>query len=157
MGTGRFRVYGTTAIPTGLFRVSDDHGTGIMAINAGALFRLVLLSNEGHESPIGLEAGLMWVGIGGIGNTANNPSCQMVTPQGVTQNVCVSAYGEVSMVTGLGLSVPIANQSHSTQTSINVHAWLEYEVSRAFRQNAGSPLGFVFGPSISIGDIGANF
>jgi hypothetical protein len=147
MGTDRFRIFGTASIPTGLFRVSDDYGRGIMTLNAGAIFRLVWLSNEGHESPLGLEGGVIWTGIAGTSSTATCPG-----------NLCNSPIGEVAVVTGVGLGVPIANQGHATQTSIAVHAWLEYEVSRAARgPAAGSPWGFVFGPSISIGDVGANF
>lgn len=142
-GTDRFRIYGTTAIPTGLFRVSGDN-SGIMALNAGALFRLVWLSREGLESPIGLEAGAMWIGIAG-------PQCA-----GPSTPAC-SALGEAAVVAGVGLSVPIANPSHATQTSISVHAWFEYEASRALRAGGGMPVGFVFGPSISIGNIGSNF
>ena len=64
---------------------------------------------------------------------------------------------QVATVWGAGLSVPIANRSLATETSINLHVWAEYEVSRALEDNpnAGDPLGFVFGPSISIGNIGA--
>ena len=45
----------------------------------------------------------------------------------------------------------------ATETSINLHAWAEYEVSRAVGGQPGNPVVFVFGPSISIGNIGANF
>ncbi|HEY2515633.1 MAG TPA: hypothetical protein VGI39_32415, partial [Polyangiaceae bacterium] len=62
----------------------------------------------------------------------------------------------VATVWGAGLSVPIANRSLATETSINLHAWGEYEVSRAMGNEPGNPLAFVFGPSISIGNIGAN-
>jgi hypothetical protein len=74
---------------------------------------------------------------------------------------------QVATVTGIGLSVPIANRSLATETSINLHAWLEYEISRALGPDPGpavpggpaipnNPFGFVFGPSISIGNIGTN-
>ena len=99
MGRDRFRLYGTAAVPTGLFRLSDTvGGTGIMTLNAGALFRLVWLSNEGHESPIGLEAGVMWVNIAG-GQTATNPA------------TTASQFGDVAIVAGVGVGVPIANAS----------------------------------------------
>jgi hypothetical protein len=67
-----------------------------------------------------------------------------------------NALTQVSTVAGLGLSVPIANRSLATETSINLHAWFEYEVSRGWVGEAGNPIGFVFGPSISIGNIGTN-
>jgi hypothetical protein len=62
----------------------------------------------------------------------------------------------VSAVSGLALSVPIANRSLATETSINLHAWFEYEVSRGVSGEPGSPFGFIFGPSISIGNVGTN-
>jgi hypothetical protein len=133
-GSGRLRLFATAAIPTGLFRVSDPAHSGILTLNVGALFRLVYLSREGNESPIGLEAGLMWLGIPGD----------------------LGGRGQVAAVAGVGVGVPIANASRASQTSISVHAWVEYEVSRAWTHQAGNPLGFVFGPSLSVGDVGVN-
>ena len=69
----------------------------------------------------------------------------------------VNSHGVVALVAGPGISVPIANVSRATQTSINVHGWFEYEVSRDVLHQQGQSFGFVFGPSISIGDIGTNF
>jgi hypothetical protein len=139
IGTGHFRLYATTAIPTGLYRVADEGHQGILTLNAGAILRLVVLSKEGKESPLGLEGGVMWLGI--TGDTSKESS----------------AHGEFAIVTGLGLGIPIANQSRAAQTSINLHAWFEYEVSRAARPDSGIPYGFVFGPSITVGDLGVNF
>lgn len=139
MGTDRWRIYGTTSFPTALFRVSSN--SGIMTLNAGALFRFVHLARSGRESIVGLESGAMWVSIAGT------------TASGARN----SPLGEVAVVAGIGLGVPIANASRSTQTSISLHAWLEYEVSRAVRPGGGAPLGFVFGPSITVGDLGTDF
>jgi hypothetical protein len=52
------------------------------------------------------------------------------------------------------VSVPIANRNAITQASINVHAWFETDLSR----NVGdsSRYAFVFGPSITIGNVGTN-
>jgi hypothetical protein len=139
-GTERGRLYATAAIPTGLFRVADTGHTGILSLNAGALFRLALLSREGAEFPVGFEAGVMWVGIAGDSDPGT------------------ASHGQVAAVMGLGLSVPIANRARATQTSISLHVWFEYEVSRALgAASAGSPYGLVFGPSLSIGDVGTNF
>ena len=100
--------------------------------------RATWLDSQGHEGFLGLEGGMMAVGL------AND-----VSPQG-------QSLTQVATVAGLGLSVPIANRSLATETSINLHAWFEYEVSRDLGGEPGSPLGFVFGPSISIGNIGTN-
>lgn len=137
-GTSHFRVFATTAIPTGLFRVADHAHSGLLSLNAGALFRLVPLSKEGREFPIGAEAGAMWLGI--VGDETDSP------------------HGQAALVAGLGISVPIANPSRATQTSINLHVWGEYEASRALSPStSGTPWGLIFGPSLSIGDVGTNF
>ncbi len=139
VGTGRFRLYATTAIPTGLFRVSDRAHSGILTLNLGVVMRATWLDGDGHEGVIGLEAGVMAEGLANDVDTTGHSLTQVAT------------------VSGLGISVPIANQSLATETSINLHAWFEYEISRAFSFNElGSPFGFVFGPSISIGNIGTN-
>jgi hypothetical protein len=64
--------------------------------------------------------------------------------------------GAVALVAGPGIAVPIANVSRATQTSISLHGWFEYEVSRSILAQSGQAFGFVFGPSISIGDVGTN-
>jgi hypothetical protein len=138
-GTGHFRLYGTTAIPTGLYRVSDQVHSGILTLNFGVIMRATWLDTAGHEGFLGLEAGMLAEGL---------PNDKDANGNSLTQ---------VATVTGIGLSVPIANRSLATETSINLHAWFEYEVSRGVAGEPGSPLGFVFGPSISIGNVGTNF
>ncbi len=137
--TAHARLYGTTAIPTGLFRLADTGHSGILTLSVGAILRLVALSRDGNAFPLGLEAGVMWLGIAGD----TDPS--------------VNSHGVVALVAGPGIAVPIANVSRASQTSINLHAWFEYEVSREVLGQQGQSFGFVFGPSISIGDVGANF
>lgn len=137
--TSRARLYGTTAIPTGLFRLADTGHSGILTLSVGAILRLVALSRDGDAFPLGLEAGVMWLGIAGD----TDPS--------------VNSHGVVALVAGPGIAVPIANVSRASQTSINLHGWFEYEVSREVLKQQGQSFGFVFGPSISIGDVGANF
>jgi hypothetical protein len=137
-GTSHFRLYVTGAIPTGLYRVSDPAHSGILTLNFGAVMRATWLDSAGHEGFLGLEAGML--------------------AEGLANDVSSSGHSltQVATVTGVGLSVPIANRSLATETSINLHAWLEYEVSRDVGNEGGNPVGFVFGPSISIGNIGAN-
>jgi hypothetical protein len=137
-GTGHARLYATTAIPTGLFRFSDRAHSGILSLSLGGLMRATWLDGQGHEGFLAAELGVMAVGLPNDQSTAGEPLTQ------------------VSVVTGLALSVPIANRSLATETSINLHAWLEYEVSRDVGNEQGSPFGFVFGPSISIGNVGTN-
>ncbi len=138
-GTSRARLYGTTAIPTGLFRVADAGHSGILTLSVGALMRVVPLSRDGIAFPLGLEAGVMWLGIAGDTDSR------------------AAAGGAVAIVAGTGVAVPIANATHASQTAISLHAWFEYEVSRQVLGQQGQAYGFVFGPSISIGDVGTNF
>jgi hypothetical protein len=57
------------------------------------------------------------------------------------------------LILGYGFAVPIANRSQVSQASINVHAWFEANVMR----KAEERFAFVFGPSISIGNVGTSF
>ena len=119
--------------------MSDRAHSGILTLNLGVVMRATWLDGDGHEGVLGLEAGMMAEGLANDVDTTGHSLTQVAT------------------VTGLGISVPIANRSLATETSINLHAWFEYEISRAFSFNElGSPFGFVFGPSISIGNIGTN-
>jgi len=136
LGTGRLRLYGTTAIPTGLYRFGDKEHSGVMSLNFGVLSRLTWLDAEGKEGFLGAEAGLL---VGGLANSVSS------TGQSLTQ---------VGAVIGLGVSVPIANRSNVAQASINVHAWFETDLSRNLDDK--SRYAFVFGPSITIGNVGAN-
>jgi hypothetical protein len=137
-GVGHARIYATAAIPTGLYRVADRGHSGILSLNFGVVARFTWLDTEGHGGFLGLEAGVMGVGLANDVDASGHSLTQVAT------------------VWGAGLSVPIANRSLATETSINLHAWGEYEISRALGHEPGSPFGFVFGPSISIGNVGTD-
>jgi len=138
MGTGRARLYATTAIPTGLYRFGDAAHSGVLSLNFGIVSRLTWLSVDGHEGFLGLEAGIMAIGL------TNDKSD---TGRSLTQ---------VGLVAGLGFSVPIANRSTPTQASINLHAWFEEDISHNPGDSQASRSSIIFGPSISIGNIGTN-
>jgi hypothetical protein len=137
LGTGRVRLYGTTAIPTGLYRFGGgaEH-SGVLSLNFGVISRLTWLDPEGQEGFLGAEAGVLVIGL------ANS---QSQTGESLTQ---------IGAVVGLGVSVPIANRSAATQASINLHAWFEADITRS--ADPGSRYAFIFGPSISIGNVGTN-
>jgi hypothetical protein len=137
-GTAHFRLYATTAVPTGLYRVSDGKHSGILSLNLAVIMRATWLDPDGREGVVGVEGGVL--------------------AEGLANDVDADGHSltQVATVTGIGLSVPIANRSLATETSINLHAWFEYEISRQLGGEPGSPLGFVFGPSLSIGNIGTN-
>ena len=135
MGTGRARLYGTTTIPTGLYRFGDKQHSGVLSLNFGVISRLTWLDPEGHEGFLGAEAGVLVMGL------ANSTS---QTGESLTQ---------VGAVLGVGVAVPIANRSTVTQASINLHAWLEADITGS---SDSSRYAFIFGPSISIGNVGTN-
>jgi hypothetical protein len=133
MGTGNFRIYATSSIPAGLYRFGARERSGVLSLNFGVISRVTWLTDEGHEGLLGLEAGVMVLGL------ANSTSS---SGQSLT---------EVGIPVGLGLSVPFANRLAFTQASINLHGWVEFPVSRENRSPA-----FIFGPSISFGNVGTN-
>jgi hypothetical protein len=138
LGTGHARLYATTAIPTGLYRFGDAQHSGVLSLNFGIISRLTWLSADGHEGFLGLEGGIMAIGL-----TDDKSS----TGSSLTQ---------VGAVAGVGLSVPIANRSTPTQASINLHGWVEEDISHNPGESQSSRSSFIFGPSISIGNVGTN-
>lgn len=132
LGTGRARIYATSAIPAGLYRFGDKDHTGALSLNFAVISRLTWLTSEGKEGLLGLEGGIMVIGL------ANSTS---TTGQSLT---------EVGIPLGLGLSIPIANRLSAAQAAINVHGWAWLPISRDDHTPA-----FIFGPSISIGNVGA--
>jgi hypothetical protein len=133
LGTGHARVYATSAIPAGLYRFGDKDHSGLLSLNFGVISRLTWLSKDGHEGLLGLEAGVMVIGLASSTSTTGH------------------SLTEVGVPVGLGLSIPIANRLSATEASINLHGWVEFPITRDDHTPA-----FIFGPSISIGNIGAN-
>jgi hypothetical protein len=141
VGQGRFRFYATAAIPTGLFRITPP--SDVLTLNFGALSRLTWLDREGHEGLLGLEFGAMGIGLA-------------ATP-GFPRTLAVLG--------GVGVSVPIGNRGETSQASVNLHAWGAYELRDQFQYQVDPPNGpfrtashwsFLFGPSITIGNVGIN-
>ncbi len=152
-GTGRVRLYATTAIPTGLYRFGNSTGSGVLSLSLAVITRLTWLDTDGHEGLLGLEGGIMAFGF-------TNADSQSLT--------------EVGVIAGVGLSIPIAGAGSATQASINLHAWFEQRVTtpaaagtetttEANGSTMTTPLpkssaqGFIVGPSISFGNIGTTF
>jgi hypothetical protein len=138
LGTGRLRLYGTTTIPTGLYRLSTHDYSGVLSLNFGVISHLTWLDAEGHEGFLGIEGGLLVMGL------ANSSSA---TGKSLTQ---------VGGVLGLGVSVPIANRSSAVEASISLHAWAEADITRDPGAGSGGRYALIFGPSISIGNVGVN-
>jgi hypothetical protein len=139
-----FRFYATAAIPGSLYRFSDDPGdlgTGPLSLNFGVLSRLTWLDSDGHEGLVGLEAGMMGMGL------------------------ATDRERQLALVFGVGIAIPIGNPNQPTQAAINIHAWMAYTVgdrSAPLLDDQGqfdrdvklNPWAFVFGPSITVGSIG---
>jgi len=135
-GTGRARLYATTAIPTGLYRFGTPSTSGVLSLSLAILSRLTWLDSEGHEGLLGLEAGIMAFGLP-----------EQSTGGSLTQ---------VGTVLGLGLSIPIAAAGSPTQASINLHGWFEERITGSGGEKS-SEQAIIFGPSISVGNIGTTF
>lgn len=136
-GTGRVRIYATSAIPTGLYRFGGHAGSGTLALNFGIISRLTWVNSDGKEGLLGAEAGVMAFGLTSDASTSG------------------ATLTQVGGVAGLGLAIPIANASQTTQASINLHGWFEQRLTGG--SSNGSSQAFIFGPSISIGNIGGTF
>jgi hypothetical protein len=140
----RFRFYATAAIPASLYRFSRDPqnlGTGPLALNFGVLSRLTWLNREGKEGLVGVETGVMGMGL------------------------ATELDRQLAIVAGLGISIPLGNANQPTQAAVGVHAWAAYSIGTRLRelktldgQSAGTielnPWAFIFGPSITIGSVG---
>lgn len=143
---GHFRLYGTASIPAGLYRVTEP--TGQLTLNFGVLSRLTRLNEEGKESLLGLELGVMGLGL-------------------VPTQSSVTFPRTLAGVAGLGLRLPLGGGA-----AVGIQAWMAYEFRddviyalpagcAAASQCPGagklaSHLSFIFGPSISIGNVGVN-
>jgi hypothetical protein len=139
LGTGRVRLYATTAIPTGLYRFGTSQTSGALTLSLGVITRLTWLDTDGHEGLLGFEAGLMAFGLtGGDSSTTGQPLQQ------------------VGAVFGLGMAIPIAGAGSPTQASINLHAWAEQRITGSGPE-AASARALIFGPSISLGNVGTTF
>ena len=71
----------------------------------------------------------------------------------------------LATVAGLGVGIPLGNAGQPTQAALNLHAWISREFRSDFNYFApgdtahahplqASHWAFIFGPSISIGNVG---
>jgi hypothetical protein len=152
VGEGRLRFYATAAIPTGLFHITAP--SGVLTLNFGVLSRVTWLDQEGHEGLLGVELGAMGVGL----------AATTVSSTTSTTNTSVTFPPTLAVLAGLGIGIPIGNRGEPTQASVNLHAWLAYELRSEYQYPSGpqgtlvtaSHWSFLFGPSITIGNIGTN-
>jgi len=141
----RWRFYATASIPIQLFRFSNEQngsGNGPLTLNLGVLTRFTWVTRDGTEGFLGLEGGVM-----GMGLAADNTR-------------------QLNIVSGLGMGVPLGNAGQPTQASINIHAWVAYRLGNEYApllRTDGTASGlsiplnhwaFIFGPSVSFGNVG---
>jgi len=138
IGNGHARLYAAPTIPTGLYRFGDAEHSGLLSLNFGVISRLTWLDDEGHEGFLNLEFGVMVIGLAGAEST---------TGQSLSQ---------AGAVAGLGIGIPFANRSSLTEAAINLHLWFERDLATPAAGPRGKPWSVIFGPSISIGNVGAN-
>ena len=135
---GWARVYGTISIPAGLYRVTKPAGQ--LTLNFGVLSRIVTLDHKGKESLLGLELGLMGMGL-------LQPADQTPFPP------------TLGAVGGLGLRLPLGGGD----AAISVHLWAVYEFRGRYAPDPNNPnadsshWAMIFGPSVSLGNVGVNF
>ena len=141
----RWRFYATASIPIQLYRFSNEQngsGNGPLALNLGVLTRFTWVTRDGTEGFLGLESGVMGMGL-------------------ATYNT-----RQLNIVGGLGMGVPLGNAGQPTQASINIHAWVAYRLgseSAPLLDQGGvattqyislKPWAFIFGPSVTFGNVG---
>jgi hypothetical protein len=138
---GFARLYATVAIPAGLYRMNQP--TGQLTLNFGVLSRLTYLDRHGKEGLLGLELGLMGVGlIPQRSNTADVPRT-------------------LAAVAGMGLRIDLG-----AGAAVGVHLWGAYEFRSEYTYLArpgdmtsatrAPHWSLIFGPSIAIGNAGTN-
>jgi hypothetical protein len=137
---GRARLYVSLSIPAGLYRINAPAAS--MTLNFGVLGRITWLNRQGKEGLLGLETGVLGASL--IPQQQNNSPA--FPPTLVT-------------LLGLGLRVEVGQGA-----AVGVHLWGAYEFRSEYSYTpagAASPRtathwSLLFGPSISIGNVGTN-
>jgi hypothetical protein len=136
---GRARLYMSLSIPAGLYRINEPAAS--LTLNLGVLGRITWLDRHGKEGLFGLETGVLGASL--IPEQYNNNP--PFPPTLVT-------------LLGAGLRVEIGQGA-----AIGVHLWGAYEFrgQYTYTPSGGTPRtathwSLLFGPSISIGNVGTN-
>lgn len=130
LGDRQWSVSLSTSMPTGLFRYGlTPEDRAAVSLSAGGLARLLWLYSEGRPFPLGVEFGALVTGID------DDP--------------------HLSLVGGIGLSVPVLNANTPFEASFNLHAWIEYAPTRV--EPGHNPWSFLFGPSFAVGKFSTQF
>ena len=137
---GWARLYVSLTIPAGLYRINEPAAS--MTLNFGVLGRITWLDRQGKEGLLGLETGVLGASL--IPQQYNNVPA--FPPTLVT-------------LLGLGLRVEVGQGA-----AIGVHLWGAYEFRSEYSYTptnttvarTATHWSILFGPSISIGNVGTN-
>ncbi len=140
---GWARLYVTVAVPAGLYRMNEPAGQ--LTLNFGVLGRLTSLDKNGKEGLLGLETGLMGVGL---------------IPQRAAAGTDPFPR-TLAAVMGVGVRVNLGGGA-----AVGVHLWGAYEFRDSYEYAPDPKVkdvtkfatrwSLIFGPSISIGNVGTN-
>jgi hypothetical protein len=137
---GRARLYVSLSVPAGLYRINAPAAS--LTLNFGVLGRITWLDRHGKEGLLGLETGVLGASL--IPQQYNNSPA--FPPTLVT-------------LLGVGVRVEVGQGA-----AIGVHLWGAYEFRSEYSytpSDGSSPRNathwsLLFGPSISIGNVGTN-
>ena len=136
---GRARLYVSLSVPAGLYRINEPASS--LSLNFGVLGRITWLDRHGKEGLLGLETGVLGASL--IPQSYNDYPA--FPPTLVT-------------LFGVGLRVPIGSGA-----AIGVHLWGAYEFRHEYwytppngPERKATHWSLLFGPSISIGNVGTN-
>ncbi|MBN2577221.1 MAG: hypothetical protein JXP73_21850 [Deltaproteobacteria bacterium] len=137
---GRARLYVSLSVPAGLYRINEPAAS--LTLNFGVLGRITWLDRRGKEGLLGLETGVLGASL-------------------IPQQYEGSPAFPPTLVTllGLGLRVEVGQGA-----AIGVHLWGAYEFrseysytpSGAEAARSATHWSLLFGPSISIGNVGTD-
>jgi hypothetical protein len=137
---GRMRLYVSLAVPAGLYRMNEPVAS--MTLNFGVLGRITWLDRQGKEGLLGLETGVLGASL---------------IPQQDNGN---PAFPRTLMtLLGIGLRVEVGQGA-----AVGVHLWGAYEFRNQYSYTPQNDTvarnathwSLLFGPSISIGNVGTN-
>ena len=140
---GRIRLYVSLNVPAGLYRMNEPAAS--LSLNFGVLGRLTWLGRDGKEGLLGLETGVLGASL---------------IPQQYNGNPAFPP--TLLTLFGVGLRVEIGQGA-----AVGVHLWGAYEFRNEYEYSpnpSASPVitrtathwSVLFGPSISIGNVGTN-
>lgn len=140
---GRVRLFVSLNVPAGLYRINEPAAS--LTLNFGVIGRLTWLSSQGKEGLLGLETGVLGASL---------------IPQQYNGNPAFPP--TLLTLLGVGLRVEIGPSA-----AVGVHLWGAYEFRNEYRyssdpanqaalQRTAGHWSLLFGPSISIGNVGTN-